>query len=1112
MSKRKKTEVKRPPELVALDAPGINWVMLIYFCSGVCSLIDEVVWARLMKLTLGNTVYASSIVVSVFMGGLALGALIMGRYADRLRRPLRSYAILEMCATISALSLPWGLRFADGAYRWFFVRYGASPAGLLSMQIMVSAGLLLVPAMVMGSTLPLLGRYVTTLQDRVGRLVGRLYALNMLGAALGCFLAGFVLIRLVGVMGSLYVAASVNLLVAFGGWTLSRIHDVAREPAPETAAAQLPGTGIEEAEWPRRYVLMLAFFVSGLVSIGYELIWMRSIVFRLGCFTYVFSAVLTLYLVGNVIGAWIASRLTRRLKRPAVGFGVSLTCLGLLGVLYFPLFSGWHLKAAPYVFPLFGGLLEVSAFREVGVPLVHSAFLFLLPAITMGIGFPLALQAWSRYRHKAGRTTGTVYGANTIGAVLGGVVTGFVLIPLAGAQVSITVLGLVAIWLGAMMIQMFGAKVSLARRMGYLAVPVLLSIAAVVIPSDAIGRGLIQVKNSTLVAVKEGVTTTVSVHEVIGADKRELFLAVAAIPIAGDERNIRSAQKTLGHLGVLLNKNAREVLSVGFGSGETTWCLAQHDLQRIDCVEIAPELVQVALKYFRHINLGDELDREVNMLYMDAKNYLHLTDKRYDIIINDADAPSQPGSAPMFAREHFQSALEHLNPGGLFITKLHLTSISQSSFDSILGTFLEVYPHLTVWFPTTRPYIFFYLVGSGQEQLFSPRYVEDELQKENVRKSADYMNLGDNLDLFSWYVGDGNDVRRYLGDFHVNSDYTPFVEFNLGKQDLMEKGFFQQFVETVRRKSLVDHIEWRGWSQDERDQWLKDYGLIYEVSDCILMAHHEEDLVSRLPKIAGGLRLMPQHAALLEQDQRSLHYAKSALDKGLADKILADMNTVLKEQPQLGTAWLIKSWALQRKNETVEALSAGLEAAQHAPHSAAARYWAGALLLRHNQADKAVVHLTEAVRLEPAKATFRRDLGVALWRQNRLDEAISEFREALRLDPGLAKARDSLARALAQQRKLDEVSEGYRQAESLLKQGKIADAVQLAEQTCQRTGYKNPAILDLLAAAYAEAGQFERAVETAIRAHQLALAAGKTQLAQAIHGHLTLYKQGKPLH
>src|SRR5512134_904772 len=131
-----------------------TWIALIYFLSGACSLIDEVVWVRLLKLTLGNTVYATTVVVSVFMGGLALGALVMSRYADRIRRRLECYAGLELLVTASALAVPWLLARADGFYVWFYRSQSPSPAALLAVQVLVSAAIILVPSLAMGSTLP----------------------------------------------------------------------------------------------------------------------------------------------------------------------------------------------------------------------------------------------------------------------------------------------------------------------------------------------------------------------------------------------------------------------------------------------------------------------------------------------------------------------------------------------------------------------------------------------------------------------------------------------------------------------------------------------------------------------------------------------------------------------------------------------------------------------------------------------------------------------------------------------------------------------------------------------------------------------------------------------
>lgn len=920
MRSKIKRKLTRTTKAMATSRIGITSIMLIYFCSGACSLIDEVVWVRLLKLTLGNTVYASSIVVSMFMGGLALGALIMSRYADRVGRKLRLYAVLEVLVTISALLMPWSLRLADSVYRWFFVTYGPSPTELLFVQVIVSGFLLLVPTMLMGSTLPLLGRYVTALEERVGHLVGRLYALNTLGAALGCFFAGFILIRMAGVMGTLYIAACINLLVAFGGWMLSRSYDSTARGVKKEAKAEQPSTALTETGVRKQYVLAMGFFLSGLISIGYELIWMRSIVMPLGSFTYVFSAVLSVYLVGNVIGAWIGSRLSKRLKNPAMAFGLSLTCLGVLGIFYIPWFRAWFLfsSGVSSVSDLVAGSIGIDSIRKVSLPLFHSTFLFLLPAIAMGIGFPLALQSWGKFRHKVGQTTGTVYGINTIGAVLGGVITGFVLIPLLGVQLSITVLGLAGIWLGGMMVQVFYSRPGLKLRIGSVATVVTLTVVASIIPSDMFRRSLEEKYQGRVLSIKEGLTTTVAVSK---TDDGSLLMAVDHIEMAGDDIH-RSAQKTLGHLAVLLHTDPKDVLSFGLGTGETVACLAQHNLRRIDCVEIAPEITEIATKFFNHINLGEQLDQKVNMIYMDGKNYLNLTDRHYDIILNDSNIHSTSGSAPLFTKEHFLSALRHLSPGGLFMTKLHLQGHPQSNFDCILGTFMEVFPHVSVWFPTTKPFVFFYLVGSADKQLFSPKRIDDELKKENVRNSVEYLNFENSADVLTCYIADEEDILRYLKTFQINSDYNPYLEFNLDTKNLNLPDYFSLLIQTIRRGSIIKHIDWIGLSQSEQEQWSKDLQLRYQVASLLLRAHGEKTFLSKFFSSFHGLRLLPGYAPLLELQDNCLSDIKKALSLGLVnpDVVIASMDDQISKFPDSGIAWLIKSMALRQKENLEEAL------------------------------------------------------------------------------------------------------------------------------------------------------------------------------------------------
>ena len=224
--------------------------------------------------------------------------------------------------------------------------------------------------------------------------------------------------------------------------------------------------------------------------------------------------------------------------------------------------------------------------------MINSIILFLLPSIIMGIGFPLALQAWSNYRHKVGQTTGTVYSVNTIGAVVGGLIAGFVLIPVMGVQYSIIALGLLGVFLGSTMIQLFFEKIRISYRIAHVPIFIGVIITAFVIPPDLFKNQFIQKiwNQRELIAVKEGVTTTVSIHK---DDKGQRNLVLSGIQVAGDRKGFRVPQKTMGHLGIMLNQNTKRIVSVGFGSGESSSILALHDMDDIDIVEISPEVVPV---------------------------------------------------------------------------------------------------------------------------------------------------------------------------------------------------------------------------------------------------------------------------------------------------------------------------------------------------------------------------------------------------------------------------------------------------------------------------------------------------------------------------------------
>jgi spermidine synthase len=954
----------------AIKRIGIGWIMLIYFASGACSLIDEVIWIRLLKLTLGNTVYASSIVVSMFMGGLAIGAFIMSKYSDRIKERLRVYALLETLITISALSLPFALKSADNFYVWYFHKYHPSNTQLLILQVIISAAILLIPSMLMGSTLPLLGRFVTAFEKEAGRLVGKLYALNTLGAATGCFLAGFILIRAVGVMGSLYIAAALNVLVAFGGWRLSRLPGIISGEMAENSIVQIKAISKTKPD-SRFYILIIAFFMSGLISIGYELLWMRSIIHLLNGFTYVFSSVLTIYLLGNVIGVGIGSGIVKTLKVPAAGYAVTLFLLGLCGVFFLPFFLFWSSKIMPWIddeVQLANHLIPLSPF--ITKPLIQSAFLFLVPTIMMGIGFPIALQAWTNNIHKIGRSTGTAYAANTIGAVLGGILTGFVLIPLGGLQLSITILGLSGMFIAGFMFLLFTPNSRRFRKFGLLIITGVTAIAAFAGPSNLFDKVVASnpelLKELELLELKEGTTTTVSLFR--HSEEDTLYLYTSGQRIAGDTLFWRGDQKMLGHFGVLLNKNAKNVLSVGFGSGESMTCLSMHNLERADCAEIAPEVVDVSLKFFKHINLGEQLKEEVNIIYMDAKNYIHLTDIKYDAIVNDSIHPRNfADNASLYTKEYFENARDHLNENGLFMSWIPTHNVEPTVIlNSIIGTMMDVFPYVTIWYMTPEPAQYFLVAGSEQPQYFSPKHMEDELMKEGVLKSLSVININNSMDIMSCYIGDKDDLKRHIKSYEVNSDYTPFIEFST-ELYYGNNNMFLNFINDVRSDSIYRHLDWTGYSEDQKQQWLTGFKMLYEASTYLLLTNSTNYSLEKIRYCMEGLSILPDNPALLSirkrSEQKLLNESTKLIEINQTAAALNISKNLLNVYPQSVIGRIIRSRALLKEDKLKLAHEAIETALRYGSTSPDVHFQMGRILSTESQFEEAIAEFQETLRL-----------------------------------------------------------------------------------------------------------------------------------------------------
>ncbi len=728
--------------------------------------------------------------------------------------------------------------------------------------------------------------------------------------------------------------------------------------------------------------------------------------------------------------------MVKKLKNPAVGFGVTLSLLGLYGVFYLPLLVLWISKVRPYIdakVELLSTFVALSPYMV--KPLVQCVLLFLGPAVLMGIGFPIALQAWANHIHKVGRSTGTAYGANTIGAVIGGVLTGFILIPLLGLQLAISTLGLAGLWIAGIMCLLFArsSKASLPHedepapagargRFILLVAAVILTVVVVKTPSNlfeiVVETNPRLPKQLKLLTVKEGVTATASVYRDLEEDT--LWLYVSGQKVAGDTYFWRSDQKLLGHFGVLLNSQAKKVLSVGFGSGESTACLAMHKLERADCVEIAPEVVDVSLKFFTHINLGDKLNDYINMFYMDAKNYIHLTNIHYDAIVNDSIHPRHfAENASLYAKEFFETAREHLNDKGLLISWIPTHNVEPTSvLNSIIGTMMEVFPYVTIWYMTPSPAQYFLVVGSEQPQYFSPAHIENELNKKGVRESLSLIDINNNMDVMSCYIGDQDDIRRHIKSFSVNSDYLPFIEFTTDDQvggPLM----FKKFISEVRSTSVYKHIDWTGFSKEQKDKWLLDFDRLYAASSYLLASNGAGDYLERLKYSVEGLAILPDNPGLLHLRKRTekdiLSICMKKILSGETEDALLTSNDVINIYPESSVAWIIRSNVMQETGDMQRAYDAARMAVYHDPNSADAHFRLGSVLLINKQFEEAIKEYKDALRLVELAREFAsynqaqvlNSLTTAYAAAGRLPEAIAAAEKAF--DFALSTGRKEMA-------------------------------------------------------------------------------------------------------
>jgi len=711
--------------------------------SGVSALIYQLIWIRLLGLVFGVSSFAVATVVAVFLLGLGLGSYYFGKWSERTGNPLRLYMYVELgIAAFSLASYVVIEQVPVFRYVHEFAYNHLDLYGLSLIRLALAVLVLLPPVFLIGGTMPLISKYFLTARSTFGSGFSRLYYLNTLGAFAGALLTGFVLVKYFGVLATLMIAVAGNLLVAA---IIAAGKSASQPPTPREA---------EEA--PRSYMLYV-LFLTGFISLSYEMLWVR-ILSTYGLSTsQAFALIVAGFLLGFSVGAYLVSRRVDGGGNLEAAFG---------GVCILTAASG------AIVLYLLRRFEDIARFLADSLPLDYLAstlamafVVSFIPAVFMGVLFPLGLRIYAGDVHRIGVKTGNIFFSNTAGCVLGSLLTGFVLIPFAGMWNTTLVLVNLSLLISLVVI-VRKRSLTLGRTASLVAVAVL---ANGLVFSDS-KTFHTNVKGFDVIYYAEGLSGTVTALE--KDQYRGLF--VDGQNVSGTDPVLLADSKMLAHLPLMLAEEPAAALTVGYGTGTTSGSMLLHDVE-VHAVEIEDKIIEAA-PLFSRVNYDSYADPNLQLVLDDARNYIDVVDRSFDVIVTDVTNLKYKRNPYLYTREYFAIMQDALTGTGVAAAWLPIGGLSFEDLRILIATFDSVYPHTTVWYFTQYPTHFIILVGTP-----APTQADlsgFEAAMEGIRADLRTIRIDSVYEVASMLLLGEQDVDDLVAGARLHTDNHPILEYS----------------------------------------------------------------------------------------------------------------------------------------------------------------------------------------------------------------------------------------------------------------------------------------------------------------------------------------------
>ena len=941
----------------------------LFVVSGACALTYQVVWSRLLAQIFGVTAFAISTVLVSFMGGMALGAYFFGERADRAARPLRMFALLEAGIGAYALALPLLLAGAGTLYDHLFPVLPDSFLLKSSIRFVMSLAVLLVPTVLMGGTLPALGRGLLRRKDRVGLAVGLLYFVNTLGAAIGCFAAGFWLLPHFGLSRTTWLAVALNGAVATTAWLLDRgASAAAPEAAPDAidAAGDAKAALTSPASWP-----LWVSFGSGMAALAFEVVWFRVLALVFGSTVYSFSAMLAVFLLGLAIGSAALGGWSDRARVP-----VRLLALTQAGVAVTALAGSLAVNHIPELFLRLIRDFGVTYEGMTATKLVLSFLWIFPPALAFGGTFPVVVRLAAAAGPGTGASIGRVYTWNTAGAILGAFLTGFVLLPTVGTEITLKLLIVVAILLafGSLLAEPGRIKTAWALTAGggiCVLVAVLLFAPAWdrrllgsgvyfeprIYFDDAGNVSIARIINDyTLMTYTEGYNETITSFE----SPKGKFITISGSPTASDHYEDMFTQRMLGHLPMLFHPGpVKTACVIGLGAGVTAGAVAVHDVTRLTAIELEKGVL-VASRFFSDRN-DAILDSPVLDLHIDdGRNFFRLSHETFDVIASHPNFPALSGSAALFSKDFLEQCKAHLAPGGVLQSWAPLWRTRPQDWQTIVATFTDVFPAVRVFNVGVTTVLL------GRMEPFPPVDLVElraRFDRSAVSRSLRDVGVRGPLEVLSYYQFDEREAKRLAGGAPRTTDDRPRIEFSAPRgafDDSVGPNLIAMRSVRPKREERADRL---GLAGEDRASYLILAAAYDDARDgeILLFEKKQQEAFEKLVPVADSGQRYAQFL-VAERAQRV------ALD-------------------------------LQKQMKLAEARDEFRLALRYEPDRLDAMAGVGFLDLYFGDLAEADELLSRAVRLYPRSAGALYRLGALRQSQGRLDEAERLYRDAISRSP-----------------------------------------------------------------------------------------------------------------